>query len=1184
MISHKGVSFMPDLAKLIAELEGGSIDLANCISLHPDLSHEDQLLLAKAEQRWRFRRGDACNIEHYKNVVSWLAEDPKCQRELIAAEFALRLGSAPDHELLDQFLVRYCEWGTGLSDQLRGIARDFRRLEGKANQEPIAQTTKNETKAGSAKSREDLDLTGSFISPNTVGDARAGRYVFARLLGRGKFGAVYLAQDMELKRQVAVKVPNREALEAHVDVESYLVEAQTVAMLDHPHIVPIYDVGRTHDGSIFVVTKFINGCSLAEWIKTQPLDHHATAKLLEPIAEALHHAHQRRLIHRDIKPANILIEEATATPFVADFGLAVREEDYLQKGYISGTPAYMSPEQIRGEGHRLDGRSDLFSLGVVMYQMLTGHLPFQGRTREEVTQKITSVEPVAPSSIRQDTPIELERICLKLLRKRISERYANGRELAEDLRAWLAPRTSHGVATTYQRITPRGLRSFTAEDASYFLDLLPGPRNRDGLPESIAFWKERIEQRDPDLTFTVGLLYGPSGCGKSSLVKAGLIPHLAPEVIAVYVESTPEETESRLLRQLRKRLPELPPELGLAEIAEWIRRSEGSKVVLILDQFEQWLHSHRIDVDGELLRALRQCDGGRLQSILMIRDDFYLAAVRLMNQVDVPIVTDQNFKLVDLFDKEHARRVLIRFGEYYERLPPDASQHTFEQQAFLRGVVDGLSENNHIVPVRLSLLAELLKGRDWVPSTLEVIGGLDGLGISFLEETFASSRADARHRVHQEAARGILRRLLPEVGADIKGSMRSEEELLEASGYANRRQDFQDLMRILDGELRMLTPTHPEGQETQARTGAPSYRYFQLTHDYLVPSLREWLTRKQRESKKGRAELRLAERAGAWSTNPETKQLPTLWEWLSIWRLTESSKWRAEEKALMSRANRYHMQRNGFGALMLALLIFAGVTLEQWYSARELDREADNMVAKIETADFSRLADELPNVIPLKSIIKPKLQGALDKARPESLERLKLSLAMLIVDPRQVDSLVHYLTTADTSYVRLLIDQLRPYKEEILDFLWDSVEGYDAKNCLPVASALADYNASNNRWREIAGKVSEKMVTENPLRLPTWIELLRPVATHLNPELARIHLATPDSVRSQSQIDLATEILGTFAAKDFDALHELILTREPNQFAKLFPYYEAFRKQATERLRLELARRIEADESTTPYA
>ena len=114
-------------------------------------------------------------------------------------------------------------------------------------------------------------------------------------------------------------------------------------------------------------------------------------------------------------------------------------------------------------------------------------------------------------------------------------------------------------------IVPRGLRSFGPDDADFFLDLLPGTRGRDGLPESIRFWKTRIEETDPDKTFDVGLIYGPSGCGKSSLVKAGLLPHLSKSIVAIYVEATADETETRILRGLRKRLPELPDDLGLVE-------------------------------------------------------------------------------------------------------------------------------------------------------------------------------------------------------------------------------------------------------------------------------------------------------------------------------------------------------------------------------------------------------------------------------------------------------------------------------------------------------------------------------------------------------------------------------------------------------------------------------------------
>src|SRR5262249_54858457 len=156
------------------------------------------------------------------------------------------------------------------------------------------------------------------------------------------------------------------------------------------------------------------------------------------------------------------------------------------------------------------------------------------------------------------------------------------------------------------RIVPRGLRSFDADDADFFLELLPGVRDRDGLPESLRFWKRRIEESDPDQTFRVGLLYGPSGCGKSSLVKAGLLPRLTEQVLVVYVEATPQETEVRLLKGIRKRCPALPENLRLAETLAQLRRgqglSAGKKILLVLDQFEQWLHAQRCETNTELVQ------------------------------------------------------------------------------------------------------------------------------------------------------------------------------------------------------------------------------------------------------------------------------------------------------------------------------------------------------------------------------------------------------------------------------------------------------------------------------------------------------------------------------------------------------------------------------------------------------
>ena len=272
------------------------------------------------------------------------------------------------------------------------------------------------------------------------------------------------------------------------------------------------------------------------------------------------------------------------------------------------------------------------------------------------------------------------------------------------------------------KIVPKGLRSFDEQDADFFLELLPGPRDRHGLPESLRFWKTRIETTDPDKTFKVGLIYGPSGCGKSSLVKAGLLPRLAKHVLTVYIEATAEETETRLLKGLRKVCPDLPTGLGLVDSLAAVRKGRilrsGQKVLLVLDQFEQWLHARRSEENTELVTALRQCDGEHVQAVVMVRDDFWLAVSRFMADLEAELIPGQNIALVDLFAQRHAKKVLTLFGQAYGKLPERSSDLTKDQQTFLDQAISGLTQDGKIVPVRLALFAEMVRERSWTPADL----------------------------------------------------------------------------------------------------------------------------------------------------------------------------------------------------------------------------------------------------------------------------------------------------------------------------------------------------------------------------------------------------------------------------------------------------------------------------------
>jgi hypothetical protein len=233
--------------------------------------------------------------------------------------------------------------------------------------------------------------------------SRLGRYRITAQLGAGSFGVVYRGYDEELRRDVAIKVPHRHRIAQPEDVEQYLAEARILAGLDHPHIVPVYDVGRTDDGLCYIVSKWIAGSDLKEKIQQARPSFPESTAVVAAVAEALHYAHRQGLVHRDVKPSNILLD-AAKRPYVADFGLALKEEDFGQGANFAGTPAYMSPEQARGEGHRVDGRADIFSLGVIFYELLTGRRPFQAERQSDLLDQIITVEARPPRQIDDTIP------------------------------------------------------------------------------------------------------------------------------------------------------------------------------------------------------------------------------------------------------------------------------------------------------------------------------------------------------------------------------------------------------------------------------------------------------------------------------------------------------------------------------------------------------------------------------------------------------------------------------------------------------------------------------------------------------------------------------------------------------------------------------------------------------------
>jgi WD40 repeat protein/serine/threonine protein kinase len=715
------------------------------------------------------------------------------------------------------------------------LALDGRRDEALAQYETCRRLL--EEALGMAPSFRTTDLFRRIQSGDAALDApmvpSARGYELREQIGKGAYGVVYRAIQPGVKREVAVKVIRRRYADDPQFIRRFESEAQTVAHLEHPYIVPLYDYWRDPDGA-YLVMRYLRGGNLLTALEDGPLEPDRALKMLEQLAKALSNAHRQGVIHRDIKPANILLDEAD-NAFLSDFGIAkvlAEERDLVVEESLIGTPEYISPEQIRNEP--IGPPSDIYSLGILLYEIVTGEKPFPGLHDAGLIHKqLNDPIPLVADKL-SSLPVQVDDVIQKATAKRPADRFADALELAEAFRLALrGQELDSAIAVLPKADIPnpyKGLRAFQQADADDFF-------GRRALVQQLL---ARLAE-SPFLA-----VVGPSGSGKSSAVKAGLIPALRGGALPgserwFVAEMVPGAYP---LDELEKALwpvaVDPPPSLvepmrrdskGILRTVRRILPADGeTNLLLVIDQFEELFtlvgddrrRDHFIE---SLLEALNEPDSP-LRVVVTLRADFY---DRPLQQQALGRLLKANTEIVLPLSKEELAAAIVQ---------PARQAGVLLEEDLTPAIVADVQTEPGALPLLQYALTELFERRQDGTMSLaayEDVGGVTGALARRAEELYASLDP-----VSQDVARQIFLRLVT-LGEGVEDTRRrvprKEFDNLLISNDKQGADSESKVSHILDDFSRYRLLTFDRDPVTRNPT-------VEVAHEALLrewPRLRGWL-------------------------------------------------------------------------------------------------------------------------------------------------------------------------------------------------------------------------------------------------------------------------------------------------------------------------------------------------------